>query len=501
MKFRNPIIPGFYPDPSICRVGEDYYLVTSSFEYFPGVPIFHSRDLVHWRQIGHCLTRPEQLPLANAPASGGIYAPALRFHDGWFYMVTTNVSGGGHFYVKAQYPAGPWSDPVWIEGPWFDPDLFFDEDGKVYFSRMDMGKGIFQREIDLPTGKLVGEQRMIWPGFEDRFCEAPHIYKINGMYYLIVAEGGTHRTHMIVAARSTRPTGPFEGCPHNPLLTHRCEIASSIEHTGHGDLVQSQDGSWWVVFLAVRTHAGRFHLGRETFLAPVTWDADGWPVIHGGKPVTYEMEGPALAQHPWPEPLPRDDFDADSLRLCWNFRRNPDPDSWSLKERAGWLRLWGRPATLDEIGPVAFVGRCRSAARLEFNPMGENEEAGLTIFMNEEFHYDVVMTIREGKRVILVQKRVGDIKVEVANRPYDGEAVILAIDADPDTYCFSYGRSPAAMTELATGQVGLLSCNVAGGFTGVYFGCYATGRGARCSRPADFDWFDYLPSDDDNELH
>jgi len=180
VRYHNPVIPGFYPDPSICRVGQDYYLATSSFEYFPGVPIFHSRALVHWRQIGYCLTRDSQLPLHNVPSSAGIYAPTLRYHDGWFYMVTTNVQGGGHFYVKAQDPAGPWSEPIWIEGPWFDPDLFFDDDGRVYFSRMNMGQGIYQREIDLMTGQLIGPERIIWPGFEDPYCEAPHIYKIGG---------------------------------------------------------------------------------------------------------------------------------------------------------------------------------------------------------------------------------------------------------------------------------------------------------------------------------
>lgn len=416
-------------------------------------------------------------------------------------MVTTNVSGGGHFYVKAMDPAGPWSEPTWIEGPWFDPDLFFDSDGKVYFSRMDMGKGIFQREIDLETGKLIGGERMIWPGFEDRFCEGPHIYKINGLYTLIVAEGGTHRSHMIVAARAQSPSGPYKSCPHNPLLTHRCEIASNIEHTGHGDLVQAPDGSWWIVFLAVRTFEGRFHLGRETFLAPVSWDEAGWPVINDGKPVTLELDSPGLPVQTWPEPSPRDGFDADSLRWCWNFRRNPDPESWSLKERPSFLRLWGLPASLDDHGVLTFVGRrqqhfnCQVIVHLEFNPGSENEEAGLSVFMNEEYHYDISMTMREGKRVILVQKRVGDIKVEVASRPYDGEAVMLAVDADPVSYHFSYGRSSGTMSPLATGQVRLLSTHVAGGFSGVYFAMYATGKGKRCSRPADFDWFDYLTAD------
>lgn len=191
MKYHNPIIPGFYPDPSICRVNEDYYLVTGSFEYFPGVPIFHSLDMVHWKQIGHCLTLDVQLPLQGVPSSHGIWAPTLRYHNNRFYMVTTNMSGGGHFYVSTEDPTGEWSDPVWVEGNGFDPDLFFDEDGKVYFMEHEInGNGILQCEIDLQTGRFLSEQRKIWGGFEDRFCEAPHMFKINGKYYLLVAEGG-----------------------------------------------------------------------------------------------------------------------------------------------------------------------------------------------------------------------------------------------------------------------------------------------------------------------
>lgn len=499
MRYHNPVIPGFYPDPSICRVGQDYYLVTSSFEYFPGVPIFHSRDLVHWRQIGYCLTRDSQLPLHDVPSSAGIYAPTLRYHDGWFYMITTNVRGGGHFYVKAQDPAGPWSDPIWIEGPWFDPDLFFDDDGTVYFSRMNMGQGIYQREIDLVAGKLVGPERIIWPGFEDPYCEAPHIYKIGAWYYLLVAEGGTHRSHMIVAARSRHPTGPFRGCPHNPLLTHRCTIGNPIEHTGHGDLIQAHDGSWWIVFLAVRTQDRRFHLGREAFLAPVTWDDDGWPVINGGRPIELEMEGPLLPLHPWPETPCRDDFGAPTLGLQWNFRRNPAAGTWSLSERCGWLRLRGNAATLDDPVPLAFVGRrqqhfeCRARTLVDFEPVSPWDEAGVTVIMNERHHYDVLVCRRAGRRMVVVRRRVGDLAAEVGVAPLPEGPVVLGIDADRRRYTFSFGRDPEHMVPLGYGEVRYLTQHVAGGFTGVYFGMFATGRGAPARVPADFDWFQYEP--------
>jgi xylan 1,4-beta-xylosidase len=290
VKFKNPVLSGFYPDASICRVGDDFYMITSTFEYFPGVPIFKSKNLVDWEQIGHCLDRDSQIDLRDVKSSGGIFAPTLRYNNGKFYMVTTEVDKLGHFYVTAKNPEGPWSDPIQVEGKNFDPDLFFDNDGKVYFSYMGMGEGIKQFEIDIETGKIISEERVIWKGFEDPFCEAPHLYKIGSWYYLLVAEGGTHRTHMIVCARSKSPKGPFESCPYNPILTHRCAIFNPIYHAGHGDFIQYTDGSWWVVFLGVRTVKSNFHLGRETFLAPVKWTDDEWPLINDGEYVQLEMD-------------------------------------------------------------------------------------------------------------------------------------------------------------------------------------------------------------------
>jgi xylan 1,4-beta-xylosidase len=310
MQYNNPVIPGFYPDPSICWVGDDYYLVTSSFEYFPGVPIFHSKDLVNWRQIGHCLTTERQLPLAKAWSSGGIYAPTIRHHDGSFYMITTNVSGVGNFFVRSEQPVGPWSDPIPVAQSGIDPSLFFDDDGRVYFQSArngDEGNGIYQCEIDISTGSMLTESRLIWKGTGGAHPEAPHLYKINGYYYLIIAEGGTEYGHMVTIARSSDPYGPYEPCPNNPILSHR-SLSSSIHATGHADLVQAHDGSWWAVFLGIRPVSYPFghHLGRETFLAPVTWSSDGWPVIgHGGRGLWYLFEGfrlgarrPEIEQHP-----------------------------------------------------------------------------------------------------------------------------------------------------------------------------------------------------------
>ncbi len=312
MKFKNPIIPGYYPDPSICRVGSDYFLVTSSFEYFPGVPIFHGRDLVNWQQIGYCLTRPSQLPLDGCSASGGVWAPTLRFHDGTFYMTSTNTTGGGHFYVTAINPAGRWSEPIWVAGGGFDSSFFFDEDGVVYFQwfEYEQSAGIYQTEIDIATGVHLTEPKVIWDGTGGRSPEGPHLYKIDGHYYLMAAEGGTEDGHMITIARGKSPWGPWESCPHNPILSHR-SLDRPIQTTGHGDLIQDTDGSWWMVFLGTRPVGyPRYHiLGRETFLAPVTWEA-GWPIVGNNGTVELEMDGPLPTPDPWDENEPLcDDFD------------------------------------------------------------------------------------------------------------------------------------------------------------------------------------------------
>ena len=232
LHYRNPIIPGFYPDPSICRVGEDYYLACSSFEFFPGVPIFHSKDLVNWKQIGYCLTRNSQLKLENVPASWGIWAPTIRYHDGRFYMITTNVADRGHFYVYTDDPAGEWSDPVWPGVKTHDPDLFWDDDGKVYLHAHNADNGITQWELDSETGAAMTAGKVVWRGYEDRWCEAPHMYKIGGRYYILAAEGGTWKGHIITIARSDSPAGPFEGCPHNPIATHRHLVMPRCRRSG-----------------------------------------------------------------------------------------------------------------------------------------------------------------------------------------------------------------------------------------------------------------------------
>jgi alpha-N-arabinofuranosidase len=498
IKYRNPVLPGFYPDPSVCRVGSDYYLATSSFEYFPGVPIFHSRDLVHWRQLGYCLSRRSQLPLAGVASSRGIWAPTLRYRDGIFYLTTTNVSAGGNFIVTAHDPRGPWGDPIPVAQEGIDPSLFFQDDGTVIYT--SSSDGALQSRIDVTTGKLLSEPKLVWGGSGGQYPEGPHLYFRQGWYYLLLSEGGTEYGHMVTVARSRSPWGPFEPCARNPLLTHR-SFRSPIQAVGHADLVETPDGQWFAVFLGARPNGYPpcYHLGRETFLSPVTWDDDGFPVIgHNGR-VALEMETP-LALEPASDEEPCDDFSSKTLALCWNFLRNPDPELYSLDERPGYLRLRGSAYGLDDAASPAWVGRrqchfvLRAATCLEFQPETDGEEAGLVVRMNERHHYEIFVTLRAGQPSVVLRRRIGSLRAEVASctlSPSEASRLVLAVETDRHRYVFFYGHSKNALRPLGEGETRYLSTEVAGGFTGVYFAMYAIGNGTSCKRPADFDWFEY----------
>lgn len=501
MRYANPILPGFYPDPSICRVGDDFYLVTSSFEYFPGVPIFHSRDLINWNQIGHCLTRASQLPLEGCWASGGIWAPTLRYHNGSFYMITTNTTGGGHFFVTAPDPAGDWTEPIWVDGKGFDASLFFDDDGKAYFQWYVYPLGIHQTEIDIYTGKHLTEPKIIWSGTGARSPEGPHLYKINAKYYLMTAEGGTEDGHMISIARSENVWGPWEPCPRNPILTHR-SLDLPIQTTGHGDLVQASDGNWWMVCLGTRPVGyPRYHmLGRETFLAPVTWK-DDWPLAGNNGMIALEMDAPT------PSPFMRgkgvrelylrDDFDSSSYGLDWNWLRNPDLNNYSLTQRDSWLRLLGTKSTLEQETSPTFLGRrqchtkCHVTVRLDFTPQTENEEAGLVALGDLRHHYEIGIGLKGGERNVFVRRKIGTLQAIVAQKSIPNGIIRLRLTADETWYTFSFATDDEWI-ELARGEVRYL-CSESGAamFTGTYFGMYATGNGISCQTPADFDWFNY----------
>ena len=501
--YRNPVISGFHPDPSVCRDGEDYYLVTSSFEYFPGVPLFHSKDLVHWEQIGHCLTRKEQLNLDEARSSAGIFAPTIRVHNGTFYMITTNVSGGGNFYVHTRDPRGEWSDPIFIDQPGIDPDLFVDEDGAVYVSSAwggnENGPGIYQSRLDLATGKRLSEVKFLWSGTGGQYPEAPHIYCIGGWYYLMMAEGGTEYGHMETIARSSSPQGPFESCPSNPILTHR-SMLNPIQATGHADLVQTPDGSWWSVFLGIRPvgYPNCHHLGRETFLAPVSWSEEGWPVIGVNGMVSETMPAGSLELQPVGEQPVREEFESNNFAPHWNFLRMPYPESWSLTEQTGALTLRGNAYTLNDLDAPAFVGRrqqhfeCRAAVHLTFAPQKDGEEAGLAVYMNDRFHYEIAVMRIMGKRKLIFRRRLGSLWKVENELPWSSDTVVLTIKADKWQYSFGFsGDEKAEPVWFGAGECAMLATEVAGGFTGVLLAMYATGNGVQSGTPAYFDWFDY----------
>jgi alpha-N-arabinofuranosidase len=515
LEFQNPVLPGFYPDPSVCRVGEDYFLATSTFEYFPGVPIFHSRDLVNWRQIGNALTRTSQLDLRGVESSKGIFAPTLRHHCGTFFLVTTNITKGGNFFVTAQDPAGRWSEPVWLNDPTgMDPSLLFDVDGRVYYTRHGGGErgGVYQTEVTVDDGKLQGEPRLIWSGTGGVWPEGPHLYAIEGRYYLMIAEGGTGTQHSITIARSTSPYGPFESNPNNPILTHRHDPTQSIQATGHGDLVQSADGRWWLVFLGTRPSAGgHHHLGRETFLAPVHWE-DGWPIVNQNAPVgervsstvavTRRAGASALERTSESSAAPaRDDFDAPVLGPHYVFLRNPSDEDRSLSARPGSLRLYGNRHGLNDLAAPAFVGRRQqhfevcARTMLKFEPTALGHEAGLVVRANERNHYDLSITrTARGKRVQLRAVVNGSPQL-LAERAAPVGSLILVIRAHRLRYDFAIIRDPDRAQEeahLGSASTQPVSSESAGGFTGVVLAMFAHAP-AGVGEPADFEWFELLP--------
>ncbi|MBN1565801.1 MAG: glycoside hydrolase family 43 protein [Anaerolineae bacterium] len=525
MTFQNPVLSGFYPDPSVCRVDEDYYLVTSTFEYFPGLPIFQSRDLVHWRQLGHVIDRPSQLSLDGLQYSKGLYAATIRYHDGLFYVINTLVPNAenptppyGNFIVTATDPAGPWSDPYWLnDAPGIDPSLLFDDDGRVWYTGNRVPpagesytghREIWLQELDLDLMQLTGPKYALWDGAA-KFAihpEAPHLYHIGNTYYLMIAEGGTHLTHAVTIARSKTVTGPYESCHRNPILTHRDRgYFSPIAATGHADLVQTQTGEWWLFALGVRPYhtpfepGHHYNLGRETFLAPVTWE-DGWPVVNarrGG--IELEFPSPDLPPHSWPELPVRDEFDTNTLAFCWNFLRNPRDPFWNLTDRPGHLRLRLRPEKLSEWANPSFVGRRQQhinfAAQtvMDFTPEHEQECAGMAVLQNSDYHFRFVITLVGGERTIRLIKREQGAESTLAEMPLAHSPVYLKVEAQGQAYSFSVSADGADWQTVADQVDGrILSVMVAGGFVGTYIGLYASSNGQTSLNVADFDWFDYV---------
>lgn len=480
MKYQNPIIRGFYPDPSVCEANGKYYLVSSSFQYFPGVPLFESTDLVNWTQIGHVLSELSQVELHQVRSSGGVFAPTIRFNEGRFYMVTNNNSTNKNFYVYTDNIYGKWSSPIEVDQGGIDPSIFF-EDGRAYFISNgyddDGNSGVIQCEINIETGEKLTESKCIWTGAGGRYLESPHMYKIGDYYYLVVAEGGTEYGHMVAYSRSESVWGPFENYPHNPVLTNRNKAPYIIQAIGHGDLIQDNNGNWYIVTLGFRqigTWEPYHHLGREVFLTPISFGADGW--FTAGKDGTtdfeYEIPG-AFTQHRKNEYT----FENTDWSLDWIYLRDAHFDNYSLSSDRAILK--GTDITLEDADTPTFIG----IRQLDFNmdlrvelALSGNEasEAGVTMYMSENEHYDIAVTKAENGYNAILKLNIGEAKHTKCSIPIAGDSATLIIRSTATHYSF-YIENNGEEKYLGQGHTKYLSSEVASGFTGVVMGLYAIG--------------------------
>ena len=505
--YRNPILSGFYPDPSICRVGDDYYLINSTFAYFPGIPIFHSRDLVNWSQIGHVIDRPTQLNYDGVGVTRGIFAPAISHHNGTFYVVCTMVDKGGNFLMTATDPAGPWSDPIWLNFDGIDPSLFFDADGRAWMLNngnppdnkpLYQGhRAIWQQEFDVKTQKLVGPRSIIVNGGADIttkpvWIEGPHLYHRDNWYYLCCAEGGTSDQHSQVILRSKSVTGPFVPWAKNPILTQRDLDGTAplaVTCTGHADFVEGPDGRWWSVFLACRPYAGNlFATGRETFLLPVTWTDDGWPrILPAGERVPYVVPAPAGASMTASATPPtgnftwRDEFDTPKLSPLWIMIRQPHETWWNQKNNQLWLTP--RADGLSGKSNPSFLARRLQHSKFNVStsfavPTEAGVSAGLVAFQSETQHYYFGVRTDAGGATLFLERFNGRQRETVATTPLSGVSHIsLRLTGDEKRFAFAYATANAEWRVLVDdADSGVITVQAAGGglhFTGAVIGLHA----------------------------
>ena len=529
--YRNPILAGYYPDPSICRVGDDYYLINSSFAHFPGIPVFHSRDLVNWTQLGHVIDRPTQFKYDGLGITRGIFAPAISHHDGVFYVVCTMVGAGGNFLMTATNPAGPWSDPVWLDYDGIDPSLFFDDDGRAWMVNngnppdnqplYSGHRAIWIQEFDIAHRKMTGPRSIIVNGGVDLakkpvWIEGPHLYKRDGWYYLCCAEGGTSSQHSQVILRSKSVTGPFVPWHKNPILTQR-DLDGSVNHavtcTGHADLEIGPDGQWWSVFLACRPYApDRWATGRETFLLPVKWTDDGWPqILPPGERVPYIVKTPvrkttsqenaevteknltkssaisATSCENALVPLSgnftlTDEFDQPALSPLWIMLRAPKETWWRLAD--GKLSLTPRADTLSGNGNPSFYGRRLQHSKFDAStrlqvPATIGTSAGLVAIQNETHHFYFAIQRTAVGLSLFLEKWNGPKSetVSTALLPADTQTIELRLTGDEKVLSFDYALKTGEWKSfVAKTDSYPISVQAAGGglhFTGALVGVHA----------------------------
>ena len=502
--FRNPVLAGFHSDPSVTAANGKFYLVASTFAFFPGIPVFESEDLVHWKQVGSAIHRPGQLDFDGLGMSRGVFAPAIEYHDGTFYVVNTSVDAGGNFFVTAKDPAGPWSDPVCLPTiGGIDPSLFFDDDGKVYILnndepavpvRYDGHRAIWLQEIDIASGKPFGPRKVlidggVKPEENPIWIEGPHIYKVDGWYYLSDAEGGTGPQHSQVVLRSRDVWGPYEPYEHNPILTQRDldpDRPLPVTNAGHADMVQGPDGTWWATFLASRNY-GRDHYntGRETFLLPVTWK-DGWPVIlPRGEKIPYVLPGPSWMKTPADQaPMTgnftwRDEFDVVELGRGWMTPRVPKTQWYDGSSRPGWLTIHPLRERLDAKVNMSFYARRQQhlvfEASTALEPPAPGVAAGLAAFQGDD-HWYFLGARRDGDRLeVFLEKKAGEGDPEVVatqSIAAPGQ-LVLHIEGDEGRYGFGFDGGEGVQWLVRDADGTILSTDVAGGFIGATLGPYA----------------------------
>lgn len=512
-EYLNPILAGFYPDPTICRVGDKFYLVNSSFCYFPGLPIFESTDLVNWKQIANIIDRPEQANFGNSRLSGGMYAPTLRYHDGTFYVICTNVSGVGNFIVTAKNPAGPWSNPMVIPGvDGIDPDIFFDDDRKVYIthngpppnniSLHDGHRAIYMFEYDLAKQKIVSESKLVINGGTDMakkpvWIEGPHVIKKNGFYYMICAQGGTGYNHSEVVFRSRNIYGPYESDANNPIMTQSHldpNRKNEVSTTGHADFVELPNGDWWAVFLGCRPYGmDLYNTGRETFMMPVEWKNE-WPVIVGGNkaiPMISKRPNLPLSKEKIESMngnfVSHDDFESNKLDLKWNFVRTPSEKWYDLKD--GKLLIKSRKESIHTETNFSFIGRRQqhlkfeASTKLEFTPKDTLAAAGLVAFQNEKHYLLIGKRLNSnGKQEVFLERttsKINDGEPEIVAKKeleVSAKGLFVKIEGKGRYYDFYYKTTEKGGWVLLVKDIDgiILSTKEAGGFVGTYLAMYTS---------------------------
>lgn len=535
-QLKNPILPGYYPDPSIIRVDDDFYLTCSSFEMFPGIPVFHSKDLAHWEQIGNALTPENGFHMERNCGVGGLMAPTIRYNNGTYYIINANFSDKGNYICTAKNPAGPWSNPHWLtDVPGIDASLFFDNDGSCYVlgtgDVWDNGTGVKERGIwiasyDIKNFCLTSEPYTIYNSAMrgGSSPEAPHLYHIGDYYYLLIAEGGTEHYHAVMIARSKKLFSFFEGNPANPVITHRnMGFKSPITNVGHADLVELKDGSWYAVMLGSRLiNESCKNLGRETFICPIIWERD-WPVFspETGK-IEWSYPGPtSLSETVYPSVNNFDDFETNKLPFYMTFWGTPSENCWKIEHSC--LQLSCIHQRLDDdLEPmrmdgnlsddkfVAFLGRRQCSmnttvtTNMQFTPKSQ-ESAGLAVVqaMNHQLHIErACENNQQVVRVVLVTADYAQPpyfpgftsttnRTCLCSEPYSNDSIILQVEMHNEDFIIRYGESENSLKELYRFDGSLINPEKVGCMCGTLLGMYATGNGTDINNWASFDWFRY----------